>query len=331
MNDDSQALLAAFDGVIDGTCTLVKAIETVSVLAATLDSGSSSSSGPPIAPSSSSPEKEDASNLLDLLDSSPSEDTSVVWNKPAVPALKSPQYSSSSFTLRPPPSEAPPAAKAIFDPFDTDPFGPGTSSIDDLLSSSSSSTAAPQKVFAPQTSDMFAGMSGLSISGQVQGQEQAQDRTTPLSTAPTSETVQSMDTASASVASKPTVDLNALIFSSKNNNTSSAFPGYYGQGMQQQQQQQQQFPQQPQQWQGISSPIPMPMPNNSYQYPLQQAPYQQQQQQFSVSPPQGNIYSTSPHSMYSPPQIPYPPPPLPSSLPPPAPQYNAQKNPFDSF
>ena len=214
MNDDSQALLAAFDGVIDGTCTLVKAIETVSVLAATLDSGSSSSSGPPIAPSSSSPEKEDASNLLDLLDSSPSEDTSVVWNKPAVPALKSPQYSSSSFTLRPPPSEAPPAAKAIFDPFGTDPFGPGTSSIDDLLSSSSSSTAAPQKVFAPQTSDMFAGMSGLSISGQGQGQGQgqAQDRTTPLSTAPTSETVQSMDTASASVASKPIVDLNALIF-----------------------------------------------------------------------------------------------------------------------
>ena len=325
MNDDSQMLLMAYDGVMDGTCTLAQAMEIVAILGAAPTPSLSVS-----APSSSS--GGNGSDLLDFLDAGAPLNLDV-WSTPAL-AVPYPKVAESmpSFSFAPPPAPVP---STLFDPFDSDPFGPGTSSIDDLL-------ASPPAVVSP-IPDLFGGMS----SGQAAFQGHAQSGyLSELMSSPVPGPVGVPAEMSPVTSVKKTVDLNALIFSHNNNN---AFQGHgFGQEQQyQQQQQQQQYQQQQQQqqqylqqqqqhiggspWRGPGPTSPISTPDASFQYPyptLQQSPYQQQQ--YSTSPPVDTSFF--PQNMYGAPPVPSVPPPLPTSAPPAAPQnYQNKPNLFDSF
>ena len=121
----------------------------------------SASAAPLSAPSSSS--ASNGSDLLDFLDSGTPLNLDV-WN---VPHIKVADSKAANFSFAPPPPSV--STPALFDPFDSDPFGPGTSSIDDLL-------ASPATVVSP-VPDLFGDMS----SGQpvFQGQNQSQSLLNP--------------------------------------------------------------------------------------------------------------------------------------------------------
>lgn len=312
MNDDSQMILAVYEGVIDRTTTLQQALEIVRILgtgdpAIALPSESISSSASGKGP-----------DLLDFLDSisfsdTPQSDLSSFGEKtagkfalPAVPV--NPNSAPQSFF--PITSSASAAAPiSSFDPFgnDPDPFG-NTSSIDDLLASppidnnSSLEMLSSSSMYTPQP---------LLPDGIQQPLEHKK-----------------------SFQSKNSIDLDALL--NQGNNNQGGFP-YQGQGRQGtggvgQPQYSMQPPQQYQQQQQdpfYSTSIPQAPQQQGYPYNNQpQQQYQQQPQQQYVY---NNQHPVSPSGQYNntiPHQLPLPTPSSPPQYPPPVPQ---QQNPFDTF
>lgn len=345
MNDDSQMVLAVYDGIMNGTCTAAQAIEIVAILGndgaiAAAPSATQFKS----APSSSS--VGNGSDLLDFADSSAAE-SQRVWSTPApalvtapvpFPVISFPTRNATvatsdipSFAFAPPPSAA--SVSAFYDPFDSDPFGPGTSSLDNLL-------ASPPVAITP-FSDRISNIQGNTMSPQDQIQSPSRGALSNsldslLSMPNPAALPPALSLSPTTAKSKHIVDLNALIFSGSSN-PSSGFPvcNGYGQG------QVQGFNREPQlkntrlPWEVSTSPTSVPATlstQNSYQ-PHQTAPYQfhhQHQQMSSITQPQPSFTPPNLQHAYSTPLAPMSPPPLPSSPPPPL-SHQQQHNPFDSF
>lgn len=314
MNDDSQMILAVYEGVIDRTTTLQQALEIVRILGA----GDPHMSLPSESTSSSASGK--GPDLLDFLDSisfsdTPQSDLSSFGETagnfalPAVPVV--PNSAPQSFF---PITSSASAAAPInsFDPFgnDPDPFG-NTSSIDDLLASPPIDNNTSLEMLS--SSSMY----------------------TPQPLLPAG--IQQPIEHNQSFQSKNSIDLDALL--NQGNNNQGGFP-YQGQGSQgmsglgqpqysmqppQQYQQQQQYQQPPQAPQQQGYPY-----NNQPQQQYQQQPQQQAQyaynNQHPVSP--SGQYNNVPYNNTIPHQLPPPTPSSPPSFPPPVPQ---QQNPFDTF
>ena len=121
-------LLEVYDAIMDGTCSLSQAVEIVATVGDYNDSDVVTQPLPD--------KKVGTTNLFDFLDMSPSDSNNGFNGHPvALPAAKVheptlPASYASKSTVTAPPS-------TIFDPFANDPapFGPSSSSIDDLLTS----------------------------------------------------------------------------------------------------------------------------------------------------------------------------------------------------
>lgn len=305
MNDDSQMLLAVYSGVMDGTCTLAQAMEIV----VTLGSEGVIAAAPSTSKSVSAPSSSSAGggmDLLDFIDSTVSESRSVQ----STHALLGP---TTNFYVTPPLSTV--SSSTNYDPFGSDPFGPGDSSIDDLLGSTPTVKST--------VIDQFSTMSDNFTSSQSQVQRPTHSTPAdaldsllltpnPNPKPPVLSPYLGMSPATGT--SKHLVDLNALIFSGNTN----AHVGLSGNNGYNQSKVQGYLESQPQQsrspYETYTSHATVPSTphiQNSYQQmPSMSLPLQQ------------NTYGIRSDNMM--------PPPLPSSPPPSLPQQQ-QRNPFDSF
>ena len=305
MNDDSQMLLAVYSGVMDGTCTLAQAMEIV----VTLGSEGVIAAAPSTSKSVSAPSSSSAGggmDLLDFIDSTVSESRSVQ----STHALLGP---TTNFYVTPPLSTV--SSSTNYDPFASDPFGPGDSSIDDLLGSTPTVKST--------VIDQFSTMSDNFTSSQSQVQRPTHSTPAdaldsllltpnPNPKPPVLSPYLGMSPATGT--SKHLVDLNALIFSGNTN----AHVGLSGNNGYNQSKVQGYLESQPQQsrspYETYTSHATVPSTphiQNSYQQmPSMSLPLQQ------------NTYGIRSDNMM--------PPPLPSSPPPSLPQQQ-QRNPFDSF
>ena len=320
MNDDSQMLLAVYSGVMDGTCTLAQAMEIV----VTLGSEGVIAAAPSTSKSVSAPSSSSAGggmDLLDFIDSTVSESRSVQ----STHALLGP---TTNFYVTPPLSTV--SSSTNYDPFGSDPFGPGDSSIDDLLGSTPTVKST--------VIDQFSTMSDNFTSSQSQVQRPTHSTPAdaldsllltpnPNPKPPVLSPYLGMSPATGT--SKHLVDLNALIFS-ENTNTHVGLSGNngYNQAKVQGYNLESQPPQPLYPYETYTSLATVPTPpliQSSYQPHLQTSvQYNNQfQQMSSLSQPfQQSTYGIRSDSTG--------PPPLPSSPPPPVPQQQ-QQNPFDSF
>jgi hypothetical protein len=304
MNDDSQMLLAVYEGVMDGTCTLAQAMEIVAILG-----GATTSSSVTLQPAPTS--NIDQSNLLDFLDPSPQ---SNVWGSSE--QQSNPPLSAFRETVAPLSVIATkiPLPSTLLDPFggDPDPFGPDITSIDDLLSS------PPIESFPGGAVNSL-----LSIAAK------------PIDPA---------SAVAANTVVKPAIDLNALFGSSSSSGAYPyGQGGGQGQQQQYQLQPPQQYQQQPYYGSPVSPSSPGQYSYQQQQQQHQMPPQYQHQQNLQYQQnqqyPQQQAYSNEPAPVFH--GAPYgsannsmPPsqvPPMPSSPPPPPPSVAQQQNPFDSF
>jgi hypothetical protein len=313
MNDDSQMILAVYEGVIDRTTTLQQAMEIVRILGA--------GDPPMVLPSESTTSSSSGKgpDLLDFLDSISFSDNPPQSNlssfgetagKLALPAVSVAPNSTSQDYFSNASSASVAAPVNSFDPFgnDPDPFG-NTSSIDDLLASppidnnSSLDMLSSSSMYTPQ----------------------------PLIPTVTQQPIESKQ----SFQSTNSIDLDALLNQGSNN---SGYP-YQGQGSQGMSglgnpQYSIQPPQQYQQQQYSTSPPQVVQQQQGYPYnnqsQQQYQPQQQHQYAFNNQPPilPPGQYNNVPYNNTTTHQLPSQTPSSPPSLPPPVPK---QQNPFDTF
>ena len=148
LNDDCQMLLEVYDAIIDGTCTLSQAVEIVATV------GDYNEGVTQTLPSK---KVETTESLFDFLDMSPFDSQNGFDSHTLItPAAKVPDpLLTASYPLK---STVTAVPSTVFDPFANDPapFGPSTSSIDDLL--------APLPTANPKIDDIFGNLSTSSAS-----------------------------------------------------------------------------------------------------------------------------------------------------------------------
>ena len=171
MNDDAQMLLAAYDGAVIGQCSLKEVMDVVGAMGSAgiqnSNTGTTTAAAKATPSPAMAPSNKEEPNLLDFFDSAPSVQQSP-WNMPVQTTPLQPAVMQQAFPFgslvapaapvlalsTPVPSSASIPAPA-FDPFasDIDPFGPGTSTIDDLLGTTSDAKVATTDFFGSPVVD----------------------------------------------------------------------------------------------------------------------------------------------------------------------------------